>query len=87
MRNVVQCEPPGIFIRCGSQGINVRSVYAAQDDTASPSLDSFNLLSLMEINTAIPHRTGILNNRVHISNVHGFQIPNKYSKRFKRLSM
>ena len=52
---------------------SVYEVYVLpQDDTASPSLDSFNLLSLMDVYTAMPHRAGILNNRAHIPNV-----PNK----------
>ena len=62
------------------QSVSVRSVCAAQDDTASPSLDSFNLLSSVDVNSDMPHRTGILNNRAHIPNVHRYQIPHRYSK-------
>ena len=47
----------------------------------------FKLLSLMDINTVMPHRTGILNNRAHVSNIHRHQIPTGTPKRFKRLSM
>ena len=62
------------------QGILVRDICRAQDDTTSPRLDPFNLWSLLDGETTVPYRSGILNDGSHIPNVHRYQVLHRNSK-------